>query len=307
MDMLRRVKIEYGLSDLQWVKTDEIFQSESGKKRIRFWKDKQLLQWHVKWRDEISKQSGILLDRMIRTKDGEPFFICDKGWATIHDEIDGEYPTLGKEKDWGRLIGHSLAYGLHQSDECQRFRKRQEPSLKSVKQMIDQLDDIDPMVKLVLERSYFEANNRSRKAQQLKKRIQQNKLPILTPFSNLENAREVFFHLFWVCGADQPVQGYEPVRKFLEDWFSNNGEDSTIALLDNIDHYFSLKEEQGLLLITELLTPYELDQTVIRLSEKNSETAKIMDDYFKDWETTRKLVILLSGWIEKEREKAVAK
>ncbi len=305
--MLRRVKIEYGLSNTHWIKADEVFESESGKKRIRFWKDKQLLQWHVKWRDEISKQSGILLDRMIRTKDGEPFFICDKGWATIHDEVDEAYPTLEREKEWARLIGHSLAYGLKQSDECHRFTKRQEPPLKTVKQMIDQLDNIDPMVKLVLERSYFEANNRARKAQQLKKRVQDNKLPILTPFSSLESAREVFFHLYWVCGADQPVQSYEPIRNTLEEWFKNNGEDSTLTLLDHIDHYFPLKGDQGVLLIAELLTPFELNQTVSRLSETNADTAIIMDDYFRNWETTRKLVMLVSSWIEREREKAVAK
>jgi hypothetical protein len=307
MDMLRRVKVEYGLSNLKWIKADQIFQSENGKKRIRIWKDKQLLQWHVKWRDEISKQSGILLDRMIRTKDGEPFFICDKGWATIHDEIDEGFPAKGKEKEWGRLLGTSLTYGLRQSDECQRFKKKQEIPLKEVKQTIDQLKQIDPMAKLVLERSYFEANRRNRKAFQLSERIQTKKLPILTPFTTLADAKEVFFNLFWVCGANQPIQGYEPIRGLLEEWFVRNGEASTINLLNCINSYFPLRGDQGILLLSEFLTPYELSRTVSELASENKETVEIMDNYYKSWETARTLVLLLSKWIEEERQKVVAR
>lgn len=305
--MLRRVKMEYGLSDLKWIKTDQIFQSENGKKRIRIWKDKQLLQWHIKWRDEISKQSGILLDRMIRTKDGEPFFICDKGWATIHDEVEEVFPSLGKEQEWGRLLGTSLAYGLNQSDECQRFKKKQDIPLKAVKQTIVQLNNIDPIAKNILERSYYEANRRSKKALQLSRRSQSKKLPILTPSITLADAKEVFFNLFWVCGADQPLQGYEPIRNFLENWYIKNGEKSIVHLLDSINIYFPLKADQGMLLLAEFLTPYELTRAVSKLVTQEYETMEIMDEYFKGWETTRKLVLLISNWIEEEREKVVAK
>lgn len=307
MDMLRRVKLEYGLSDLKWIKRDQTFQSESGKKRIRIWKDKQLLQWHVKWRDEISKQSGILLDRMIRTKDGEPFFICEKGWATIHDEIEEVFPSSGKEKEWGRLLGTSLSYGLDHSDECQRFKKKQDIPLHAVKKTIDQLPIIDPMAKIVLEKSYFEASRRSRKAIQLRERIQSKKLPILTPFNKLADAKEVFFNLFWVCGDQQPIKGYEPIRYLLEDWYVKNGETSTTKLLDAIESYFPLKGDQGIILLTECLIPSELERTVSQLQTRGNETTEIMDEYFKKWETTRKLVSLLGSWIEEDREKVVAR
>ncbi|UTW68924.1 hypothetical protein KHA80_16960 [Anaerobacillus sp. HL2] len=69
MDMLRRIKLEYNFSDISWIAEDSIFLAKKGKKRIRIWKDKQLLQWHIKWRDQLSKHSGILLDRMIHYKE----------------------------------------------------------------------------------------------------------------------------------------------------------------------------------------------------------------------------------------------
>lgn len=304
--MLRQIMSEYELSDLNWIIKDQIFLSESGKKRIRIWNDKQLLEWHVKWRDEISRQSGILLDRMIRTKAGEPFIICTNGWATIHDEIEAEFPTQGKEVEWGRLFGTALAYGLKHNDPCPNIKNKQEIPLKAVKQSLDQLTHIDSMTKLILERSYFEAQRRNHQAMKLSEHIQTNKLPILLPFNSFTNAKEVFFHLFWVSGEDQPVRGYEPIRNLLEKWFEKNGEGSTLRLLETINNFYSLKEEQGSLLLAQLLIPYEFKRTVTQLWTQEKETVQIMDEYFKSWEITRKLVLLLSDWLEKDREKAVA-
>lgn len=306
--MLRRIKMEYNLTDISWIAENSIFQSEKGKKRIRIWKDKQLLQWHIKWRDQLSIQSGILLDRMIRTKSGEPFFISDKGWVSIHDEIEERYPTKGKEEEWGKLIGHTLANGINTSDDCQRFKKQEPLSLKTVMVRIEQLPIIDPIAKHVLERSYFEAKKRSQKAHQLKDHIQQKKNPILPAVLSIENARQVFSHLFWISGKEQPERGYKPIRNFLEKWYEKNGEPSTVQLLDCINNYFCLKEDNGILLLSECLIPYEIEQIVSRLSlcKTDDEINEEMDRYFKSWETTRKLVLLLSNWIEKDRERVMA-
>jgi hypothetical protein len=308
MDMLRQIKLEYELSDLNWITVEEVFNSDRGKKRIRIWKDKQLLQWHVKWRDEISKQSGILLDRMIRTKEGNPFFISDKGWVSIHDEIEEPFPTKGKEAQWGRLFGTILASGLEQSLDCQRVKKQEPLTLSHVRGSIEQLSLIDPMTKLVLERSYFEAKNRIRKALILKDGIQQ-KQPILTPLCSIVQAKQVFFNLFWVCGDDQPVRGYEPIRRLLEEWYIENGEESTIKLVESMNSFFPLKEEQGLILLAEFMMPYEFERTIQQLSKctTTNETSNVIEQYFKNWEVSRKLVLLISKWIEKEREKVVAR
>ena len=308
MDILRQVRMKYGLSDLKWIKENETFRSEYGSKRVRFWKDKQLLEWHVKWRDEISKQSGVLLDRMIRTEDGNPFFYCDKGWVTIHDEIEEPFPLARKEEDWGRLIGTILAVGLKQLDECHRLKKRKDLTLKAVHGGLK--NDHDPMAKLVLERSYFEAKSRVRKAHILRDRIHPIKLPILTSLTRLTNAKQVFFHLFWVCGADEPVRSYKPIRNLLEEWFEKNGEASTIKLLNEINRYFTLKGDQGRLLLSECLLPYEYESAINELSTCNQSvdiTTTVMDKFFQRWETSRNVVLLLSNWMEEDREKVVAK
>ncbi|OIJ10586.1 hypothetical protein BKP37_18825 [Anaerobacillus alkalilacustris] len=309
MDMLSRIKMEYDLSELTWIKENTIFQSERGKKRIRIWKDKQLLEWHVNWRDEISKQSGFLLDRMIRTRDRKPFFICDKDFVSIHDEIVEPYPTKGKEQEWGRLIGHALTYGINQSNENHCFKKSEPLPLKTVRGSLEQLSLLDPMAKLVLERSYLEAKKRNEKANLIQKRVQEKKLPVLTNFSKLEDARQVFFHLYWICGSEQPIRGYKTIRNLLEKWYSKNGNHSTVELLDSINRYFSLKEDHGLLLLSELLMPHEFEETVAKLFTCKSvnEMPEIINQYFSRWKTTRELVILLSKWIEKDGERVVAK
>ena len=307
MDILRQIRVEYGLSELKWIKQDETFHSEYGTKRVRFWKDKQLLLWHVKWRDEISQQSGVLLDRMIRTEDGNPFFYCEKGWVSLHDEIEEPFPFNRTEKDWGRLIGTILAVGLKQSDDCHRLKKTESLSLKAVHGGIK--DEIDPMAKLVLERSYFEAKSRVRKAHHLRDRMHPIKLPILTSLSKLANAKQVFFHLFWVCGADEPVRSYKPFRVFLEEWYELNGEDSTVKLLNEINCYFELKGDHGKLFLSECLLPYEYEDVINELfsSNKKNDMAIVMDKFFKRWEISRSLVLLLSNWLEEDHKKAVAK
>lgn len=309
MDMIRRIKMEYDLSDVKWLKKNQIFDSEYGKKRIRIWKDKQLLQWHVKWRDEISKQSGILLDRMILTKAREPFFISEKGWVSIHDEIEEQFPCQGREEEWGRLIGSILAYGITQSEDYQRFKKQEPLTLHADKATIDQLPFLDAMSKLVLERSYYEGKNRIRKADHLIDHIHQKRLPILMPITSITAAKQVFFNLFWVSGDTHPVKGYEPIRYFLEDWYLKNGAASTEKLLDKTNKYFSLKGDQGLLLLSVCLLPFELNTAITELSKNETEvgTTKILEMYFQSWETSRNLVLLISNWIEKEGEKAVAR
>lgn len=309
MDILRQIKIEYELSNLHWIEKEQVFQSDCGKRRVRIWKDKQLLNWHVKWRDDISRQSGFLLDRMIRTKDGDPFFISEKGWVSIHDEIEERFPSKGKEKEWGKLLSAILKKANETSESEQSFVTKTEVNLSIAKESMNKLPLLDHLTLLVLERSYFEAKKRIENALFLTKNIPPNNLPILPSFSSITEAKQIFLYLFWECGESYPVRGYSPLRKLLEEWYQKNGELSLINLLEEIELNFSLKGQQGRLLLAEFLMPYEFEKVITDLAfcKIESDKTKVMETYFKSWETSRKLVLILSEWIEKNREKVVAR
>lgn len=308
MNRLRQIEAEYNLPNLKWIKEDELFQSEFGRKRIRIWKDKQLLDWHVKWRDEVSKESSIMTDRMIRTKSQSPYSICDKGWLTIHDEVEQPYLTKGREAEWGEFLAGTLVYGCTMSKSFNFIGKQESLSLLKIKKQIRQLELQDHMAKMVVERTYYEAKKRFESAQSILKKVSLKKVPILNPSISTSNAREVFFQMFFIGGSEEPVQSYSPLRSLLERWLNENGKESFIRLLDEINQSFNLRGEQGMLLLAECLMPYEIQQVTNELSDsdKNRETSKIMDQYFTSWESSRKVVFTLSEWLEHTRKKVAA-
>ncbi|UTW68925.1 hypothetical protein KHA80_16965 [Anaerobacillus sp. HL2] len=106
------------------------------------------------------------------------------------------YPTQGKEKEWGRLIGHTIANGINTSDDCQRFQKLEPLSLKTIMVRIEQLPITDPIAKNVLEEAILRQKREVKKALQLRMPIHQKKTPILPPLLSIENARQVFSFYF---------------------------------------------------------------------------------------------------------------
>lgn len=309
MDMLRRIKMEYELSDVKWDMKNDTIHSDRGRKKLRIWKDKQLLEWHVKWRDELGKHSGFLVDRMIRTKSSEPFIITDVGWLSLHDFVEEKLPSKGKEKEWGKFIGAALKTGMKQNEECHRMKKTNELTLKEIRGSIERLPLIDPMTKLVLERSYFEAKNRIRKAKSLIDHAKHIKQPILAPFTTIKETRQIFLYLFLECGVGHPIRGYQPIRKLFIDWLEQNGEESLRKLVNEIDNHFSLKKEHGFLLLADILMPFEIESTIHTLHQVKTELEmnRVMTNFYNSWETSRKLVLFLSKWMESDREKVVAR
>ena len=307
MNKLRLIKAEYNLENLQWVKEEEIFQSNVGKKRLRVWQDKQLLDWHIKWRDEVSKESGMMTDRMIHTKTGDPYIISEYGFLTIHDEVEGQYPCKGREAHWGELIAATLFYGCSINKSNVSSIPSNEPSLVSIKDRIRKLQLKDKMAKAVVEKSYFEAKKRVHKAEQITNEILKSRLPILNQFRSFEDGREVFFQLYYICGEEKPVRGYDPLRHLLESWLTKNGKNSLVLLLEEINKSFNLKGEQGMLLLAQCLQPYELKEAMEQLeSSQEKEVSEIINRYLENWERSRNLVHILSQWLEETRRKEVA-
>lgn len=306
--MLRQIEAEYHLENLTWLKEDEIFASDFGKKRIRVWNNKQLLEWHIKWRDEVSKESGMMTDRMIRTKSGAPYIITELGFLTVHDEVDGQYQCKGRESEWGELIAATLVYGRSINKSNLISIPKKEPSLLTIKNKIRKLQLEDQMAKLVIEKSYFEAKKRINKAEQITKEFVKEALPVLNPFHSFQDAKEIFFQLYFVCGDAKPVRGYHPLRHLLESWFKHNGKNSTTLLLEEINKSFNLKGEQGLLLLAECLQPYELEETINKLEKcDEKEVSEIVNRYFESWECSREIVMIISKWLEETRRKVAAR
>ncbi len=94
MEMLELLKKQYHWQKIKVI-NEESIETEQGRKRLRFWTDKELLGWHIEWRDNCGVTPYVLADRMIRSKEQDAALSWKDGWLTVHDEVDR--PSFVKE------------------------------------------------------------------------------------------------------------------------------------------------------------------------------------------------------------------
>jgi hypothetical protein len=267
---------------------------------MRYWSDEQLLKWHVKWRDESSKGSSAVPDRMIRTRDGGYAVFDGRHWVTLHDCADTPFgcEEVGK---WGQFIGHLLIASVKQGSFP--FPVEAKPVL-DFENCLEKLKVYGEGDFHSLNISISEAKKRIQFAEVLQKRAAQTPMPILEKEISIINGKRIFHFLFYEGGDSKPVRGYGPIRKFLLEWLLQTSPLSLKMLLDEIHSLFSLSEEQGLLLLAEITMPWELEDCVNLLENSSLETmVEGMNKYERLWEDNRILLKTVTEWFEDNRRK----
>lgn len=110
---LDHIEESYPFQDLRWVDEGRIIETNKGKKVLKFWLDEHILQAHILWREELTKQTGVLTDRMIQTSHGEKAIYTDAGWVTLHDVVEDPYPVWDHPNKIGAFLGRyiTMPYG----------------------------------------------------------------------------------------------------------------------------------------------------------------------------------------------------
>lgn len=116
MELLDRLKEQYEWQDVKFV-NEQLVETELGRKRVRYWTDKALLDWHIAWRDGCSVTPYMQTDRMIRNKDQQAWIDWKEGWLTVHDEVDNSFRLNQSDQKVGQMIGTMIAYGLRANPE----------------------------------------------------------------------------------------------------------------------------------------------------------------------------------------------
>ncbi|MGO4888594.1 hypothetical protein ACJ2A9_12595 [Anaerobacillus sp. MEB173] len=302
MDILNLIEEHYRLTELKWRKNKEIIESKTGVKKIRYWENRQLLDWHIAWRDGINHSNQVMVDRMIRTKKGEPAIQYENGWLTLHDEVSITYPIEEDIDKWALLLSQMLGYGL----TVEKTIHEDVPfSIEQCLRLLPHSKKLDGVAKVVLEKSCNEAKKRVQLVKGLLKHCDKQKLPIVDKITTVQQGKQIYQLLFWVGGNEKPDVGYKGIRKFLEQWLTVHGTDGTELLLNKINDNFSLTGEQGLFLLAECLTPWELHECLdhLAVTTNSEEVYTIFDRYNQRWELSRELVDIISSWLDKKREK----
>ncbi|WP_088103722.1 hypothetical protein [Halalkalibacter urbisdiaboli] len=299
MELLDCLKDQYHWNDIQFI-DNHLIETEHGEKRIRFWYDQELLDWHTQWRDQCSITPCVLIDRMIRTKDNETAIKWRDGWITIHDELKDVFPQRGEEETWGLMLGTMVKKG--KQFESRYIEKQYEkPNLRLIDDHHTRLNKREQML---LAQCLTEAKERSKKAEQLRRSCKNEAVPLLDPIHSSQQAKRVYHVLVWTGTENPPERSYRSYHSFLVKWLSKNGQASLELLLDAMERTGGFTREQALLLLAECLEPTELIPISLQFEQNADETAirQAIEASLSEWEYSKRLVKVISSWLDKKKK-----
>lgn len=297
MDFLQLVKKNYRFHKVERI-DETTLQTEVGKKKVYFWKDRKLLDWHIDWRDQCNVHGQILTNRMLRTIDEKADVEWQEGWFTLHDEVTTLAPMKGKEEIWARLLTNLFHFGMEHESYTSLAEKRDLPTFEEASSTILKAN-LPIEKKNILLGCLKESDVRLKKAVNI---LDNTELDIVVdPIYSIEQGKAIFDMLYWEGTNERPEKGLRSFAKFLYEWYLNNGAQSTEKLLNEMNRILPMQENFKKLLIGEMLIPWELDEFLQTI--ESSPIEENYERFISNWEKKRQLVNLLGKWYVEERKK----
>lgn len=307
MEILQRIKEEYGFNEVV-MQENNIISTEVGRKKINFWQDQNLLDWHIKWRDWCNQSPNILTDRVYQTKSGKKEVAWEGGWFTLHDEVTTLYPMTKKEAVWGELFASMITFGEKEdSRQIEEEKRKGIPDLLAEQQRIVQSKKLAKNTKKIIYSCIQEGVRTAQKASALLEE-QTSAMPVLDRMDSTKQGKAVFNHLFWQGSACLPKEGFADFVQLLNNWLLENGEASVRKLLEEIDKRCHFKKTYGKMLLAEALMPWELAAYLSSIEkvegeERDATELHLFQAFQAKWDARRKLVICLCDWLENNRNR----
>ncbi|WLD92260.1 hypothetical protein [Alkalihalobacillus sp. AL-G] len=300
MDVLELIDKNFSLTPSRWKQTNELLESDCGVKRVRYWSDEALMNWHHAWRNQ-AEHDQVLVDRMHHTVEGRWFVPLEDGFLTLHDVYFDSFPKQNHEHIWGRFIGEMLAFGV----EHPHYQGVHESTTLNI---LDNLEDSNRMDTnlTMIRKSLPEAKRRLNMVQEIFEQYRHLPKPILESSLSVNQGKRVHGYLFWQGGNHYPEAGLQGVGSLLADWHQSTDTRSVHALLDHIDDRFTLTGGYDQLIVAELIAPREVQKCMGRMENAGPEQSKqILDRFEQEWETNLRLVEEVYAWINRRAKKVI--
>jgi hypothetical protein len=306
MDILNRIKQSYDFKDLEWIVENKRFTSNRGNKLIRIWKDKALLEWHIAWRDQVGKYQNFLVDRMIRTNENNAYIPIDEGFVTVHDDELEDYRRHFNVKVVGSFVGEMLKSN-QQLDR--NFSNMVQDNIFPFDLLIKNIEEDklqEDEVKLIT-RALHEARKRVKLAKSLRNKAEGESPPITDAIESIKQCKSVFNTFYWRGGELYPQNAYSTLRSFFYSWKKRYDDDSLRELLDAIHNVYPIDQNQGYLMLAEIVTPWEIVHLLEKLEDLIDEQEKrsALESFKSEWENHRRLGTVVADWIDLSRKKVV--
>ncbi|WP_062047911.1 hypothetical protein [Bacillus sp. JCM 19034] len=288
------LKEQYNWVEGRFIDND-LIETDKGLKRIRYWSDKQLLDWHINWRDHCSDTPYLLVDRMLRTKEQQPFVSFEGAYVTVHDEIVEPFLIKGQESAVASALATFIHYGLKvESNREQHSSTHLEKELFTADHMFLETEGLTDY--------HFyrkEAIRREEKAAALLQTTKSTRLPTLDPILSVKQVRTTANVLYWVGTMDEPIKGYVGLDQFFREMFLQVGESSSRKLIEHLIE--KLDRNQAIQLLAEIVKPNEWNNWSQHVALDNSRLAESFQRMQEQWEITKQLVQIISMTIDKKK------
>ncbi|WP_216828824.1 hypothetical protein [Alkalihalobacterium elongatum] len=304
MDILPLIKENYPF-EVKSKLSEGILETTQGRKKYRVWEDEKLLSWHQEWRDKCSKTPYQLTDRMLQTKDEKKAIKLENGWLTLHDELLDPYPTKDFEQDWAQFIARMIEFGDRKKEHSLSTNKREFPQATDWKVWVSTTSLLDEKKRKILQSCIQEAMRRKHKSLELTKKSNNQRLPLMDKISSTNQAKKVFDLFVWQGTAEAPESGFISLTNFFQQWVGENGEESLLKLLNEIDEQNQFREKYGNDLLAEAWLPWELANAMelFLQCEEEEEIETHFSTFEKEWNERRQLVLALLNWLKEDRKK----
>ncbi|WP_280769802.1 hypothetical protein [Salipaludibacillus daqingensis] len=281
MIQLYHIENNYPFQEISWHEKNKVIQTDKGKKAVALWKDENDLNWHIHWREKLSKEAGVLTDRVIRTNNGEQALATDIGWITVHDVIESLFPVSDHPFEMGRFLGTYANIDM----ECHR------PSEDETVGRMNAVPASLPLSRPIVQKMEKEAIRRERKAQQILKGCPVN-VNKVAKVGSLNQARSVQGQLFWQNNEREIDSSVDMLCSCLREWVSEYGESKLDTLLDGLNETYSFENDKGKLILAYFVYPNEFISFGEWYHENRSaeEVDIKLDELCRQWDISKKIV-----------------
>ncbi|MGB8002109.1 MAG: hypothetical protein WCF60_18715 [Anaerobacillus sp.] len=278
----------YGYKFISWLDKPNTFLTQVGKKKLSYWRERDLLEYHLNFRDRLFSEFGILCNRMIRTLDGFPYIQFEEGYLTVHDYIEEQF----SEDEYPEMKGYLLASLLGTGDLTECPPPYNKGSVFPFRQTINALtsikkshsDSYSLLVSLIPE---------------VKKRLSDTDQEGLPPLPYLDHQlKGVMGQVFFEASDEPPQPAYKIIQRELVNWqHSMNRREVKCcfgAFVNGVDIEMNARVYQV------LIAPWEWRDCILSL-QKNSNVDQTMARFSEKWEAVRLMIRTLQLSIEDRR------
>ena len=277
MDVSDVLTNTYGFEVFTWLDKPNTFMTKVGKKKLSYWRERDLLEYHLNFRDRFFSEYGILCNRMIRALDGSPYIQYEDGYITVHDYIEERFLA----GDYPEMKGYLLASLLGTGDltECPKSYKM--PSAFPFRQTINALTAIKQthpdryalLVSLIPE---------------VKKRLSNvghEGLPPLPYFGH--QLKDVMGQIFFEMSDKPPQPAYEIIQKECLNWIHSMNRKEVECCFEALVNGVGF--EMNARLFQVLIEPWEWRNCILSL-QQNSQVDQTMERFSEEWEAIRHII-----------------